>query len=89
MKTTLTTNEVIRQLMMDDNANWTREQAEFLAEYYEQLEQELEEEIELDVVAIRCEWTRYDSLELMNEDNDSIDLEYEEFEDGSILVKEM
>lgn len=59
MKQTLTTGQVASALLRDENAKWSREAAWALAEYYENLESETGEEIELDVVAIRCEWTEY------------------------------
>lgn len=59
MKQTLSTGQVADALRRDDNARWSYEAAHALAEYYEKLESETGEEIELDVVAIRCEWTEY------------------------------
>ena len=56
MKTSLNTYEVADILLADEFADWSRQEAFALAEYYEQLEEDLDEEIELDVVAIRCEW---------------------------------
>lgn len=54
---------------MDDKSSdngqsrWSRAAAFALAEYYEELEQSMGEEMELDVVAIRCEWTEYSTLQ--------------------------
>jgi predicted Zn-dependent peptidase len=63
MKKTLTTYDIAHELMQDDNANWTRAGAFALAEYLEQYEEDCGEEIELDVVAIRCDYSEYYSLE--------------------------
>jgi|GEM_PF-6433666 len=63
MKTTLNTYEVANILLADEFANWTREEAFALAEYYEQLEEDWGEEIDLDVVAIRCEWNSYSNMQ--------------------------
>ena len=63
MKKTLTTYDIAHELMQDDNANWSRAGAFALAEYFEQYEDDCGEEIELDVVAIRCDFYQYDSLQ--------------------------
>jgi hypothetical protein len=62
MKNTLTTYEVATELLADDNANWTRSGALALAEYLEQIEEDCGIEIELDVVALRCEYSEHESL---------------------------
>ena len=62
MKKTLSTYEAADFLFQDENAGWTRAGAFALVEYLEELEYELDEEIELDVVAIRCDFSEYDSL---------------------------
>lgn len=63
MKRTLSTYEVAGLLMSDEYAKWTRNAAYALAEYYENLEQETGEEIEFCPVAIRCDWSEYDTLQ--------------------------
>jgi len=63
MKKTLTTYDIANELMQDDNANWSRAGAFALAEYFEQYEDDCGEDIELDVVAIRCDFSEYSSLE--------------------------
>lgn len=63
MKTTLNTSDIARALKSDENAAWTWNGAKALAEYLEQLEEETGEEMELDVCAIRCDFSEYDSLE--------------------------
>ena len=63
MKTTISTHEAALLLLSDAPAGWTREEAFALAEYYEQLEEDTGEEIDLDVVAIRCEWTSYSNMQ--------------------------
>ena len=63
MKTTLNTSDVARALKSDENAAWTWNGAKALAEYLEELEEETGEEMELDVVAIRCDFSEYESLE--------------------------
>ena len=63
MKKTLTTYDIANELMQDDNANWSRAGAFALAEYFEQYKDDCGEDIELDVVAIRCDFSEYSSLE--------------------------
>ena len=60
MKKTLTTAEVADILCNDNNANWSRSGACALAEYLEDMEAELGIEVELDVIAIRCEYSEYE-----------------------------
>lgn len=55
MKYTLTTNEAVRLLMQDDNANWSREGATALVEYLD----EIDPNIEFCCVAIRCDFDEY------------------------------
>ena len=63
MKKTLATHEITTALILDENANWTRRGAFALAKYLEQLEEDIGEEIELDVIALRCEYSEYKSLQ--------------------------
>jgi len=63
MKTTLNASDIARALKSDENANWTWNGARALAEYLEQLEEDTGEEMEMDVCAIRCDFSEYDSLE--------------------------
>lgn len=63
MKKTLTTYDIAHELLQDENAAWTRAGAFALAEHLEQYEEEIGEELELDVVAIRCDFSEHSSLE--------------------------
>jgi hypothetical protein len=62
MKTTLTTSEAADILFNDKNANWSYAGARALAEYLEEYEESTGEELELDVCAIRCDFSEYSSL---------------------------
>jgi hypothetical protein len=62
MKTTLTTNQIVNALGADKNANWSYQGASALAEYLEEIEGDTGEELELDVVAIRCDYSEHPSL---------------------------
>jgi len=62
MKKTLNTNQIADALRADDNANWSYNGARALAEYLEEYEENAGQEMELDVVAIRCDFSEYASL---------------------------
>jgi len=62
MKITLSTYEVASQLMSDEYAGWSHEEALALAEYYEQLEEETGEEIIFNACVIRCEWNSFRNI---------------------------
>ena len=63
MKKTLTTSEAVNELMSDEYAGWSYRGARALIEYLEELEEDCGMEIEMDVVALRCEYSEYEDLE--------------------------
>jgi len=65
MKITVNKNQVANALKNDQYAAWSYAGAMALAEYYEELEECIwpPEELQLDVVAIRCEFSEYESAE--------------------------
>jgi hypothetical protein len=63
MKKTLRTYEIANALYTDENANWSYNGAYALTNYLQELESETGEEMELDVVAIRCDFSEFASLE--------------------------
>ena len=73
MKTTLSTHQIADALIQDDNANWSRSGSLALAEYLEEWETIGGTEQELDVVAIRCEFSEHDSVLQWAEDYFSAD----------------
>jgi hypothetical protein len=62
MKTTLTTHGLADALKSDTNANWSHAGALALAEYLEEMEESTGAEIELDLCAIRCDFSEHESL---------------------------
>ena len=58
---TLTTSTAAHLLMEDENANWSWAGATALVEFLENIEEETGEPMEFDRVAIRCEWSEYES----------------------------
>ncbi len=63
MKTTLTTSEAADILFKDSNANWSYAGARALAEYLEEYEESTGEKLEFDHVALRCDFSEWDSLQ--------------------------
>jgi hypothetical protein len=63
MKLRLSTYHAADLLHADGNANWSYNGALALVEYLEEYEEESGAEIELDVVAIRCDFAEYESLQ--------------------------
>ena len=62
MKTTLTTSQAANILIDDEYAKWSRAGAFAIVEHLAEMEEDCGEEIEFDAVAIRCDFSEYDSL---------------------------
>jgi hypothetical protein len=62
MKNTLTTSQAAHLLLQDDNASWSYNGAHALIEFIEEIDDSCDTETELDIVALRCEFTEYDSI---------------------------
>jgi hypothetical protein len=58
MKITLNQSDIADLLRKDDHAGWSYKGANALAEW---LDENLDENEEFDAVAIRCEWSEYES----------------------------
>ena len=80
MKETLTSSNACHMLYQDDNAGWSWDGAKAMIEYLEQLEEDLGVDIEFDPVAIRCEYTEYETAQEVLE-NYSPDFDYDEDDD--------
>lgn len=61
MKQTLTTNQAADLLVADKDAGWSYAGARALVEHLESTEEDTGEEIEFDRVALRCEFSEYES----------------------------
>ena len=71
IKETLNESQFMDALRSDEYAGWSYGATKALYEYYEQLSEDIGEDIELDTVAIRCDFSEYDTcLEYANEFND-------------------
>lgn len=58
---TLSTYDIADRLLRDSNACWTRPGALALAQYLQSIEEDTGETMELDVVAIRCDFSEFSS----------------------------
>lgn len=63
MKITLNTYEAADLLLNDENGGWSHAGSLAMVRYLEDLEEDLGEELDLDVVAIRCDYSEYESLQ--------------------------
>ena len=61
MKTTLSTSQAVRLLLSDTNAKWSPDGALALVEHLEEIESSRGVELELDIVAIRCDYSEFES----------------------------
>lgn len=61
MHQNISTDEAIKLLKEDGNADWSWSGAEALVEYLEDLEDSLNESIQFDRVAFRCGYSEYSS----------------------------
>ena len=85
---TVNSNQFIDDLMRDDYAGWTYEDAEALYEYYEMLSEDIGEDIELDRVAIRCEWDRADNIQEVIDNYSHHDINsLEDLEDHTTVIE--
>ena len=69
MKTTLSTTQAAQILANDENSSFSIAGAYALVEYLEQLEEDCGESIEFDCVAIRCDYSEYESLQAWAHDH--------------------
>ena len=83
---TVNKSQFIDNLLADDYASWTYEDAGALFDYYEQFSDDTGEDVELDRVALRCEWTRADSIDEVIEEYDDIE-SMEDLEDRTQVIE--
>lgn len=62
MKTTLSTSQAVSLLLSDANANWSPAGARALVEYLEEIESSEGVELELDIVALRCDYSEWETV---------------------------
>jgi len=63
MKTTLSNSHAAEILANDENSSFSRLGAYALVDYLEQMEEDCGEEIEFCHIAIRCDYSEYESLQ--------------------------
>ena len=83
---TVNKSQFIDNLLSDDYASWTYEDAGALFDYYEQFSDDTGEDVELDRVALRCEWTRADSIDEVIEEYDDIE-SLEDLQDRTQVIE--
>ena len=83
---TVNKSQFIDNLLADDYASWTYEDAEALFDYYEQFSDDTGEDVELDRVALRCVWTRADSIDEVIEEYDDIE-SLEDLQDRTQVIE--
>jgi hypothetical protein len=91
---TLTATDIAQALLQDEYAGWSYNGATALADYLIELAEETGSPIQLDVVALRCEFSEYKNLAAFNiaqgSDHETLDKLHDhntvlEF-DGGIIV---
>ena len=85
---TVNKSQFIDNLLADDYASWTYEDAGALFDYYEQFSDDMGEDVELDRVALRCEWTRADSIDEVIEEYDDIN-SLEDLQDQTQVIEHL
>ena len=96
MKIALNTYEAANMLLNDENGGWSYAGSLAMIEFLEDIELGLGEEMELDMVAIRCDYSEYESLQSWLCDyygaglhdalkQAGIDLEDDELEDDDVI----
>jgi hypothetical protein len=63
MKKTLSVHEIANELKNDQYAGWSYDGAMALAEHLDQMDQDSGDDTEFDVVAIRCDFSEYESAQ--------------------------
>lgn len=87
MKTTVTEQNFIDAF--DDygrGTNFSRDGLVQLFEFFEELEEDTGEEMELDVIAICCDFTEYDSLEEFQNEYGEEYASIEDIEDETLVI---
>ena len=62
MKITLSSHDITNYLLADSYASWTRSGAREMAKWLEEMEEDSGNEMDFDIVAIRCEYSEYESI---------------------------
>jgi hypothetical protein len=89
MKTTVNQNDFVdafKQAGREDSYSYEGKVALF--NYFEEYEESTEQEIELDVIAICCEFTEYESLEEFHKNYDKEDYEtIDDIEQATLVIR--
>ena len=83
-----TNTEMIAALLKDHRSNWTYDQAEALADYYETLSEDLGEHLEWNSTLILFTWSAYDSFDQIKEFYSlAEDDEMEDLQDNTVVLE--
>lgn len=84
---TLNTNQIARALKDDQYGGWSYNGAQALAEYLEQYAEKIGEPMELDIVAIRCDFSEYENLEAVLKEYDGIIKDLEDLKNNTTVIE--
>ena len=86
MKQTVNIYDFQRAFKTYDRDNFSYDGLKALFEYLEEYEDDTGEELELDVIALCCDYTEYDSLKDFNDDYGTKYSEIEQVEDKTQVI---
>ena len=87
MKQTVSLYDFERAFKDFDRDNFSYDGLKALFEYLEEYEDDTGEELELDVIALCCDYTEYDSLKDFNDDYGTKYSEIEQVEDKTQVIQ--
>ena len=87
MKQSVNMYDFEREFKRFERNNFSYDGLKALFEYLEEYEEGTGEEIELDVIALCCDYTEYDSLNEYNRDYDTKYSEIDAIQDDTTLIK--
>lgn len=83
----LSTSEIARRLKADEYAGWSPDGAWALAEYLEQYAEDIGSPMELDTVALRCDFSEYESLDEFNKNVNTPYKDLDALRDDTIVIE--
>ena len=76
---TLSTEEMMHDLICDEYARWTPQGARALVNHLEDMSDDIGEDIIWDRVALRCDFSEYESWDMLRSDYDLSDDELDDY----------
>lgn len=86
---TLSTNQIAQAFYRDDYASWGKNYAacQALAEYLEEYAESTGEPLELDIVAVRCDYSLYADIAELNKEYDTDFKDMDALEDHAQVIR--